>query len=314
MSKQMTTAQARVIDPILSTVARGYKNAEFVGDALFPVVPVGQRGGKIITFGKEDFRLYATGRAPGTNTKRVQYGHEGAPFALEQHALEGVVPFELMQDANVVPNIDLGSGAIRKTQNIIGLRAEKAMADLATNENVYDVANKTTLTSTAQWSDHTNGVSDPVGDIEVAKEAVRKKTGKRANTVVMGAAVWAKLRSHPNILDRIKYTGRDSATPELLAQLFGVERVRIGDAIYDTGSGFADVWGKFVVVAYTNTASVADLGAPSYGYTYRLNGYPIVETPYQDRNAKSWIYPVTDELSPVIAGPEAGYLISAAVA
>lgn len=313
MSKQMTTAQARVIDPILSTVARGYKNADFVGDALFPVVPVPQRGGKIITFGKEDFRLYATGRAPGTNTKRVQYGHEGSPFALEQHALEGVVPFELMEDANTVPGIDLGSGAVRKTQNIIGLRLEKAQADIATNANNYASSNKTTLVGSAQWSDY-SGTSNPVTDVETAKEAVRSKTGKRANTVVMGAAVWAKLRQHPVIVDRIKYTGRDSATPELIAQLFGVERVRIGDAIYETESGFADVWGKFVVVAYTNTASVADLGEPSYGYTYRLNGYPIVEQPYQDRNAKSWVYPVTDEVSPVIAGPEAGYLISAAVA
>jgi hypothetical protein len=82
MSGQMNTSQARVIDPILSTVARGYKNAELVGNLLFPFVPVGQRGGTIITFGREDFRLYNTARAPGAQTKRVQYGHSGAPFAL----------------------------------------------------------------------------------------------------------------------------------------------------------------------------------------------------------------------------------------
>lgn len=312
--QQQTPAQARVIDPILTSVARGYKNAEFVGELLFPAVPVGQRGGKIITFGKEDFQLYATGRAPGANTKRVQYGYSGAPFALEQHALEGTVPFELMQDANAVPGIDLGSGAIRKTQNIIGLRNEKAQADLATTAASYAAANKTTLVGTAQWSDYT-GVSQPVKDVETAKEAVRAKTGKRANTVVMGAAVWAALRNHPVIIDRIKYTGRDSATVDLIKQLFGVERVAVGDAIYANAAGaFTDVWGKFVVVAYTNTASVADLGEPSYGYTYRLGGYPVVEVPYQDRNAKSWIYPVTDEVSPVMAGAEAGYLISAAIA
>ncbi len=40
-----------------------------------------------------------TGRAPGGSTKRVQYGHSGAPYALKQEALEGVVPFELMQEA-----------------------------------------------------------------------------------------------------------------------------------------------------------------------------------------------------------------------
>ena len=280
---------------------------------LFPYVPVSQRGGKIITFGKEDFALYNTARAPGSNTKRIQYGYAGNPYALESHSLEGLVPWEFMQDAAQVPGIDLGKGAVMKVQNIIGLRLEYAQAALATNAANYPVGNKTALSSTAQWSDY-SGVSDPCADVETGKEAVRAKIGKRPNTVAMGAAVWAKLRLHPKIVDRIKYTGRDSATPELIAQLFGVQRVLIGDAIYDNGGTFADVWGKAVVVAYTETGSLAELGVPSFGYTYRLGGYPLVEEPYNERNAKSWIYPVTDEVSPVIAGNTAGYLISTAVA
>lgn len=310
----MNTAGARVVDPILTTVAQGYQNAEFVGMSLFPYVPVGQRGGKILTFGKEDFALYNTARAPGSNTKRVQYGYAGSPFALESHSLEGLVPNEFQEDAAAVPGIDLARGAIVKVQNIIGLRLEYQQAVLATTPANYPAGNKTTLSGTAQWSDITSGASDPVSDIEAAKEAVRAKIGKRPNVVEMGAAVFAKLRQHPKIIDRIKYTGRDSATPELLAQLFGVKKVLVGDAVYDNNGTFADVWGKAVVVAYTELASVAEQGVPSFGYTYRLNGYPLVEVPYEDRGAKSWIYPVTDEVSPVIAGSTAGYLISAAVA
>lgn len=309
----MNSAGARVIDPILSTVAQGYQNAEFIGMNLFPYVPVGVRGGRIITFGKEDFALYATGRAPGADTKRIQFGYSGSSFALEQHSLEGLVPFEFLQEAAAVPGIDLAKGAVMKVQNIIGLRLEYAQATLATTAANYPAGNKITLSGTGQWSDY-SGVSDPCADVETAKEAVRAKIGKRPNTVAMGAAVWAKLRLHPKIIDRIKYTGRDSATPELIAQLFGVKKVLIGDAIYDNNGTFADVWGKSVVVGYTELAGVSELGVPSFGYTYRLNGYPLVEVPYEDRNAKSWIYPVTDEVSPVIAGNTAGYLISGAVA
>lgn len=314
MSNQMTAAVARVIDPILTTVAQGYKNGAFVGDALFPQVPVNQRGGKILSFGTEDFELYNTGRVPGANTKRIQFGHQGLPFALEQHALEGVVPFELMEDANAVPGIDLAKRAINGTQNIIALRKEKAQADIATTAGSYDAANKTTLSSTAQWSDY-SGTSNPANDIEVAKEAIRAKVGLRGNTVVMGAAVFKSLKNHPMILDRIKYTGRDSVTVDLLASLFDVKRVLVGDAVYRTAAGaVTDVWGKFVVVAYTDLSGAADMGTPSFGYTYQLGGYPIVESPYADRNAKSWVYPVTDELSPVMAAANAGYLITTAVA
>ncbi len=311
---QMTPSQARVVDPILSTIARGYQNSELVGNALFPVVPVPQRGGKIISFRKEDFRLYSTARAPGANTRRVQVGYDGSSYALESHSLEGLLPIELMQEANAVPSVDLAQGTISKVQNIIALRLEKAQADLATTAANYGASNKTTLAGVNQWSDFT-GTSDPLNDIEVAKEAIRAATGKRPNTIVLGAAVMAKLRMHPKIIDRIKYTGRDVPTPELLAALWGVRDVKVGDAIYANDSDvITDVWGKFVVVAFTETANLAAMGTPSYGYTYRLSGYPIVETPYLERNPKSWIYPVTDELAPVIAGATAGYLISAAVA
>lgn len=285
-----------------------------VGMALFPYVPVAQRGGKIITFGKEAFRLYNTGRTPGSNTKRVQFGYAGSPYALEQHALEGVVPFEHMDEAAAVPGIDLGSGAVGQTQDIIALRLEAAQASIATAAANYAASNKVTLAGVDQWSDFT-GTSDPIDDIEVAKEAVRAQIAKRPNTVVMGAAVFAKLKQHPKIVERIKYTGRDVATTDLLASLFGVKQVLVGDAVYENEAGaMVDVWGKFVVVAYTEMGGMADRGRPTYGYTYRLGGFPVVEQAYQDRNAKSWVYPVTDEVSPVIAGAAGGYLISAAVA
>src|SRR5690606_18773494 len=107
----MNNQQVRVIDPILSNVAQGYRHPERVGFALFPRVPVKQRGGQIIEFGRESFKRYKTRRAPGSNTKRVQFGYEGKPFALVQDALEGQVPWEHMQDANQVPGIDLGTQA-----------------------------------------------------------------------------------------------------------------------------------------------------------------------------------------------------------
>lgn len=312
---QMSASQARVIDPILSTVAQGYTNADLVGGALFPYVPVGQRGGKIITFNKEDFALYNTGRVPGQNTRRVQYGYSGSPYALESHSLEGMVPVELIQEANAVPGIDMGNNAVARTQNIIALRLESAQAVLATTAGNYAAANKTTLAGTSQWSDFAAGVSDPVKDIEVAKEAVRKQIGRKPNTIVMGAAVLAMLKMHPKVVDRMKYTGRDVATPELLASLFGVKQVLVGEAVYADAAGtLADVWGKSVVIAYTELGGLAAMGAPTFGYTYRLQNYPTVESPYLDRNSKSWIYPVTDEVAPVIAGAAAGYLISAAVA
>jgi hypothetical protein len=312
----MTNGQARVIDPILSEVARGYQQNNLAGMLLFPRVPVTQRGGKIITFGKEAFMQYANMlRAPGQNTRRVQFGYAGSPYALSDYSLEGQVPIETEQEAQAVPGIDIAQRTVNGVQAIMANRLEIAQAALATNAANYAASNKTTLSGTAQWSDLTSGASHPIKDVEVAKEAIRKQTGKRPNVIEIPAAVWAFLKQHPDIIGRLVYTQREIATPELVAMLFGVDQVVIGDSVYANDDGtFVDTWGKDVVLAYTPTASVAAQGLPSYGYTYQLVGYPQVEEPYQDRNAKSWIYPVDDAVAPVIAGAESGYVIKGAVA
>jgi hypothetical protein len=308
---QLSLSNARVVDPILSTVAQGYRHQMAVGGFLFPYVPVGQRGGKIISFGREDFALYNTVRTPGSPTRRVQFGYAGQSYALESHALEALVPNELLEEALAVPGINLATMKVAKVQSIIALRLEFLQAQLAINAANYAASNKTALSGTSQWSDLTAGVSDPVNVVEVGKEAVRAQIGQTPNTMVIPAKVMVSLKQHPKIIDRIKYTGRDIPTPELLASLFDVERVVVGKMIYTDAAGLVqDVWGKSVVLAYTDTASMAEAGAPTFGYTYRLNGYPMVRAPYPDENANSWVYPVADEVMPVIAGASAGYLIS----
>lgn len=312
---QMTPSTARVIDPVLSEVARGYGgNQSPVADVLFPVVRVGQRGGRIISFGADDFKLMSTQRAPGANTKRVQFGYSSGSFALVDYSLEGAVPIELMQEAEAVPGIDLASGAVRSVRNLQSLEREKQCADLALNAASYDAANKITLASNDRWDVYGHADSDPFADILVGKEAIRSKIGRRPNVLVLGPKVLTALRGHPKVLDRLSTASdRPPATLAQLAALFELERIVEGGAVYHTGTAFADVWSTFALLAYTTPASLAEMGSPNFGYTYQLDGYPVVEEPYYERNTKTWYYPVTDARAPVLAGAAAGYLITTAV-
>jgi len=72
---------------------------------------------------------------------------------------------------------------------------------------------------------------------------------------------------------------------------------------------FGDVWGNDVVLAYTNISSDPNVEEPSFGYTYAIEGHPLVEQPYWDPNSKSWIYGVSFDNTPVLSGITAGYLI-----
>jgi len=312
---QQTTGQARVIDPILTAVARSVASqGMMVADVLFPTVPVGQRGGRVISFGNDDFRLINSARAPGAATKRVQFGYSSTNYALVDYSLEGSVPIELLQEGQAVPGINQAEVAIRKVRNLMALEREKQAADLATNAALYAASNKLTLSSTDRWDQYAEAASDPIADIQAAREAIRAQIGMRPNVLTVGPKVLTSLRSHPKILDRLSTSAdRPPASLAQLAALLEIERVIEGGAIYHNGTAMVDVWGTFAHLAYTTPASLAEMGSPSFGYTYQLEGYPIAEEQYYERNAKTWYFPVTDARQPQLVGAPAGFLFTTAV-
>lgn len=310
---QQTTGQARVLDPILTAVARGYRSPKAaIANVLFPIVTVGQRAGRILSFGQDDFKLVSTKRAPGSNTKRVQFGYASDPFALVDHRLEGAVPVELDEEARAVPGIDLSSNAVRRVQNVLALEREHMAATLARDASKYDAANKETLSGTSQWS---HASSDPFTDIMEGKEVIRSKTGERPNVLTVGPKALTALRTHPKVLDRLSTAAdRPPATLQQLQALFELQQIVEGEAVYHDGTQFQDVWGKDAILAFTTPASMQEMGSPNYGYTYQLAGRPQVEEGYFDENTNTWYYPTSDAYQPVFAGPAAGFLFKDAAA
>lgn len=316
---QQTYSQARAgINPVLTRIAQGLAQTDLIGYNLFPQVDVPERAGKIIEFGRESFMEYqGLARSPGGKTGRVQVGYAGKDYALVDYSFEGALPIEIRQE-QMDPakgfTIDGAQLAISAATDILALRLEIAQATLAQDANQYDASNKVTLSGTSQWSDFT-GTSNPIKVVETAKEAIRAATGRRPNIGVMGAQVFAQVKQHPIVVDRMKYTGRDVATEEILASLFGLQRVVVGESIKANDAGvISDVWGKNMILAYTETAGIPQRGRPTFGYTYNLAGYPVAENAYYGNNEKTWYFPVSRAEAPVIAAKGAGYLIQNAVA
>lgn len=309
----MNTRLAAVVDPILSTYARGYRNSEFVASALFPRVTVPNRSMRVIRFGKEAFRMLNTRRAPGADKRRIQYGYASDPISLVQDALEGVVPIEHQQEAEAVPGVDLGKGAINMALNIVDLGLEYDSAQLARNAANYGANNKLVLAGTARW---TNAASTPQADMDAGKEAVRRMIGRYPNTLVLGPSAFGALKRHAAVKDQFKYTSRESITAEMLAAYFDLSKVVVGKGVFlpETAAETdvaSDIWGDDAVLAYVPQAGDT-YQEPSYGYTYELSGYPMVEAPYYERSNNSWIYPTTTERRPYLTGAEGGFLFQGA--
>ena len=307
----LSIAQGRVINPILSNVAQGYTNMDLVGSALFPRVPVAVSGGQIIEFDRDAFRLVNARRAPGASAKRIPLGYSGKQFALVQDSLEVPVARELLRDAQLVPNIDLASRAVGVIMKNLMLSLENDQAVLATTAANYGAGNKLVLSGTTKWSTAT-GV--PLTDIDTAREAIRQACGVYPNVMVMSAVAFNACKNNPNVVARFQYNGAagtDSSqiTPTMLAGLFNIKKIVIGAAVTWTDANVAaDIWGNNVVIAYVPETNLA-MEEPSFGYTYTMDGNPLVEEPYYDNSQKSWIYGVNYERVPVLSGISSGYLI-----
>jgi hypothetical protein len=311
---QQTPGQARVIDPILSGYARGYRQRSLIASALFPNATVAIYGGQIIEFGKESFRLYSSKRAPGATTKRIEFGYEGKPYAIVPSALEATVPRELMRDASRVPGIELGSRAVSTVLRSLLLEHEKACADIATNAANYDAGHKVTLAGASSW---TNPASKPIEDVLAAREAIRSTVGVYPNTLMIPATIWSALKTNKSLVERANTSALQVVTLDMLKNLFEVRNIAVGEAVIaDAGKTFGDVWGKSCVLAYvpengadSGSTDAGNAEEPSYGYTYVIEGMPLVEQPYYDNGAKSWVYGVSYDNTPVLSGMEAGFLI-----
>lgn len=302
----MNQDQARVVDPILTEHARGYSNGEFIGSILFPTVDMPTRAAKRIEFGREAFRRYATRRAPGANINQISFGYEGKPVALAQQALSAKTPVEHQDEAGAVPGIDLLRESVDLVLYVIAQEKEIAQAQAARTAASYANTNKLALVGDDKWSDPG---SDPLIQVSDAKEVIRKRTGRRPNTMAIGGSLAAALRRHPIIREHYKHTTSSAISDEMLRTYFDLQTLAVGDAIYDQDDGTTvDVWGGDAILAYVPPKGARNMRLPAYGYTYQLRNHPFVEAPHYERGVRSWINDVFDEYSAELVGADAGFL------
>ena len=297
-------AELRMVDPILTSLTREYLNSEFIGDKLFPFVNVALRAGKIPTFGKESFRVYDTQRALKADSNEMRGPAVGeVDFATQEHDIESILDYQEDQESF----FDLKTKAADSTMEAIRLVHEKTCADIAQDDTLYTVGNTDTLT-TDQWND--SGV-DPIAQIDTYKAVLRGLIGRKPNAMFMGDVVYAALRGHTKILDRIQYSSLGVVTLDLLKQITDIPNIYVGESIYSTdGSTFTDLWRDNVILAYlpNNTGAAKSSNGPSFGYTLRLKGQPVVDT-YATSGGKKLHIRTTDNYVVKAVGMESAFLI-----
>ena len=300
----------RIADPVLTELAQGYHNNELVGETLMPIVEIDKEAGTVPVFGRESFKVRDTVRQIRSPSNRMTPEDISAKdVVLEEHDLE--YPIDYREDHEAA--YPLKKYALSVVQESIALKREVQVAQLALDPENYESTNKMLLSGTSQFSDKT---SDPFGVFDDAISAIKRSIGRKPNVSVIPADVWKVLKTHPALIEKIKYVQRGILTPELFAELVGLDEVRVGEAVTTTdGTALTDIWSKHVVLAYSAIKARGEKGTiyePSYGYNIRRKGSLVVDT-YTESGGKIELVRCTDIIKPHLLGSAAGYLIQSAI-
>lgn len=302
------------IDAALSNISLAYKNQGYAADQLFPLVNVEKRSDYYYVWTKGFwFRNHVVVRGPNG-----EYAEGGLELSSTQYecinkALSYPIPKEVVENEDAAVDVET-AGAIWLADQF-QLDREIALAAAIFDASAW--ASDTTLSGGDQWSDYAN--SNPLSDIDTGIQTIKKATGVKPNMCFMGAEVWDKLKSHPDLLDRYKHTQTGILTEDLVAGLFGIEKVLAGDAVYTTaaeGATFSGsyIWDKNCLLMHV--AKTPALMTPSAGYTFvwLQNGFTIPIERIEERGRRRDRLLADHAFVQKITGSDLGYEIINAVA
>lgn len=314
------------VDQIQSNILISYRNPLYIAQEFFPMAPVRLMSGILPQMAQSHwFRNFAAPRAVGTRSRRGTFSLDHTMTYVCKWSSYGVELPDIVRDNQVEP-YELDDACTEFATDKIQMEQELNFVSSAFTTSVW-TGDQTGVTGVPaanqflQWSDYGN--SNPLVDITGYMDTIEGRIGREGNRLGMGKQVWVQLKWHPAIVDNIKYTQRVQVTPDLIAQMFELQKVLVGRGIYTTSpEGTAEgsvtysrIWGKHALIFYG--VDRPTLMAPAAGYTVawerRISPLGYVKR-MRDEQAEIDIFEANAFYTHKVTVPAAGVFLSSAVA
>ncbi len=321
----LSRSEFQKVDPYLTKLSIEYANRpdSFIGTKLFPVIPTGgEVSGLFKVFAKANRFKYYDGKDKRSRLARSAQIHAemaaDKTFSCNEYALHDGV-YARDYKTFLSKGLDLIEFAVQLVTDAILMGREKRIAALLQSGSV--LTNTAALSGNDRWDVFASESSDPFDDAETMRNSIHSLTGLDMNTVAMGRQVYNKLKQHPSIIERIKFTvtaiGK-AITPALMAQAFDVEEVLVGNPLYVTtkegqSATLGYMWGKNVIGAYVNRSAPTNR-TQMLGSIFSVDGNeaPIMRKWYEDGVKGTFVEGEIDE-DEVLVDLNCAYLFTTVV-
>lgn len=239
------------LDTPLSNIAiKAFQgSAQYIAQALLPIVPVGKQSDKYYIIDKDSWLLvYNTRRAPKTSPRRIEFKVSSDSYFCNNYALAGDNAKEDFANADI---------AIMLRENTTQLVVDALLRDYEvrvanTVTSLSNLGSGVSLSGTAKWNDFVN--SDPIADVTTGHAFIRQATGLTANTLVIDKDTLMVVRRHPQLLEYFKYTQGGMVTSDQLKLVFDVDTILVGEGVKNVAlegatASVTNIWGNNVILA-----------------------------------------------------------------
>lgn len=265
------------------SVAFAQESSAFVADKVFPIVPVQKQSDKYVIYDRGSFfRDEVRPRPLGGRAPTVGYKTSSDSYIAEEQALAHTIDDRVRANADAPLAPDRSAMRLLTTQFLIHRDREWVEKFFRTGVWTTELTGVASSPTGNQFLQFDQAGSTPIQTIDVYRDRIAELTGFEPNVLVLGRTVFRVLKNHPDILERIKYTQRGTVTLDLLASLFGVNRVVVpGGIMNDAPEGAPDNF-KFILpstdMLLVYAAPQPGLEEPTGGYIFAWTGLIPGET------------------------------------
>lgn len=274
----MATGKQLHIDAPLSNLAiKAFDGgASYIAQQLMPIVTVDKQSNKYYTLTRNSWiRIFNTQRSRGANSNRIEFDVSNDAYFCDNRALSAQIPIEDVSNADSALRVRENTTAVL-TEGLLRDYENRVASKITSSANI---GSGVALTGANKWSDLLS--SDPLSDVTTGHAYITNNTGLHPNTMVIDWNTLQTLKRHPKLIDYYKYTQGGLLGEQILASVFGVSKVLVGQGVKNNApesatASITTIWGNNAILAVVNPAAGPMTQTFGLSFRWQPEGMPAM--------------------------------------
>ncbi len=264
------------------------EEGDFVAPSIFPICPVGLSSSYYYTFSKADLARDNVSRKPAFGkVSPALMGQTDNTYKCEVDQI--IVGIDQIDSLNYQRSRAPGVADPRRAKVRFATEQLKLHLDIIFAEHFFKPAAWGNVWTGAAAADEatkkflkfSDANFDPVNFFDARMKEIKQNGRRKPNRLALGVDAFNALKNHPDIIERVKYTGSTAnpaiVTTAALAAILQIEQVRVLESTYNAaGIGEEDM--QFVcatdgaLLCYATDNAAIDEPSAGYIFTWDMLG------------------------------------------